>query len=134
MRNRCKAIAVAVGAATLMAGCDPGAAAEPPAIPTDTAPAVRVAANQAPAEAGDAATSNDPNSAVSSGCPVTAELLLTALRSDPDDIDRRAGRPDELVEVFCYQGFAVARTPAGGIRDRVGILFRFDSAPAAGVR
>ncbi len=138
MGNRLKLFAVCLGAAALMAGCDPhvAAAPPPPAIPAEAAPVARVVANQAPDDAGQAAktnggnevaaTSNDANSAALAGCPVTAESLLAVLRADPDGMYGRAGRPGALVEVVCHQGFAVARTPADGVSDAVSILFRLD--------
>ncbi|MGA8112826.1 MAG: hypothetical protein WCA46_04090 [Actinocatenispora sp.] len=74
------------------------------------------------------ASGTPSGSAVSDGCPVTAGTLLAALRES--EIYRRLGEPDDLTDVECYRGYAVAVTVRGDDPEgqATGIVFGYYEA------
>jgi hypothetical protein len=137
MRFRIAVLAAGLGVVALMTGCDPKPTAGLQSAPEPLAPGNSVTGTAAPTtapadEASAPAPAADATSAASStGCPVTADTLLTALRNDTGDMYRRAGSPAALVEATCYEGYAVARTASDGRHDRVSVVFKYDTAATA---
>lgn len=144
MRFRIALLAAGVGAVALMSGCDvkpvaipaPSASVEPAPVAAQSAadPEAVVSSEPvaaSPSTAAVAAAAAKADVAAATGCPVTAATLLSALRNDPSDFYQAAGSPASLVEAVCYEGYALARTPAGGQRDRVSVVFTFNAATTA---
>ncbi|GIG60387.1 hypothetical protein Lfu02_47590 [Longispora fulva] len=106
------------------------------AHPTTSAPAggapLATSAPTTSAPAGGAPLATPPPAAAvgSAGCPVTAETLLTALKSD-DARFIQAGRPAALEGVVCHSAFAVVHSAPDGVHQPPKTLFGYSDAAGA---
>ncbi|MEV6520645.1 hypothetical protein AB0M43_01720 [Longispora sp. NPDC051575] len=127
---------VGVGMAFTLTACgvtDKPAASPAPAPTASVAGLPATTAGSAPtATATATATVPNPQSTVpaasGTGCPVTADALMTALKAKGSDIYTRAASPAALHKVSCHEKFAVAATVPDGEHQPSRIAFGYDSA------
>ncbi|MGA8112824.1 MAG: hypothetical protein WCA46_04080 [Actinocatenispora sp.] len=120
--------AVGAGLLALSTACDLGGSADGAQSSGNGTPSSRSSASASPT----VSPSGDSGSAASDPCPVDAATLLAALKES--DIYGRSGDPDDLKDVECYRGYAVA----GAVRrdndpeyQAPGILFGYSEPDSA---